>query len=105
MCIRDREGDVGVPEAIKALRFRQVKNFAAILMLSNGVPMFVAGDEFLQTQGGNNNPYNQDNQTTWLDWDRLEHMQEHFAFVKKAIVFRKSHPSLARSRFWRKDVK
>ena len=41
-------------------------------MLSNGMPMFAAGDEFLQTQRGNNNPYNQDNETTWLDWSCIE---------------------------------
>ena len=99
------EGNQDVPEEVLELRKRQAKNLFILLMLSNGTPMFVAGDEFLQTQGGNNNPYNQDNQTTWLDWSRLEHMQEHFAFVKKAIAFRKAHPSLARSRFWRADVK
>ena len=53
-----------------ALRRRQVKNFCCLLMLANGTPMFVAGDEFMHTQGGNNNPYNQDNETTWLDWER-----------------------------------
>jgi glycogen operon protein len=41
-------------------------------MVANGTPMFVAGDEFLNTQRGNNNPYNQDNETTWVDWDKLE---------------------------------
>src|SRR5208282_2926918 len=50
------------------LRQRQAKNFCCLLLLANGTPMLRAGDEFLQTQGGNNNPYNQDNGTTWLDW-------------------------------------
>ena len=52
------------------LRKQQVKNFFCLLMLSNGTPMFRMGDEFLHTQRGNNNPYNQDNETTWLDWAR-----------------------------------
>ncbi len=99
------EGDEHVPEEVLKLRAQQAKNLFLLLMLSNGTPMFVAGDEFLQTQGGNNNPYNQDNQTTWLDWSRLESRGEHFAFVKKAIAFRKQHPSLGRSRFWRDDIK
>ncbi len=70
------EGDDGVPGAVLELRQRQVKNFCALLMLSNGTPMFCAGDEFCNTQGGNNNPYNQDNETTWLDWSRLEQFKE-----------------------------
>ncbi|HZJ48322.1 MAG TPA: isoamylase [Acidimicrobiia bacterium] len=98
------EGDVGVPEAIKALRFRQVKNFAAILMLSNGVPMFRAGDEFLQTQGGNNNPYNQDNETTWLNWNRRDGSTDVHRFFQKMIAFRAAHPTIGRSTFWRSDV-
>jgi glycogen operon protein len=73
-------------------------------MLANGTPMLRAGDEFLQTQGGNNNPYNQDNETTWLDWDRLHLNEDMFRFVKGMIAFRKAHPSIARSRFWRDDV-
>jgi glycogen operon protein len=66
--------------------------------------MFRAGDEFLQTQGGNNNPYNQDNETSWLDWSRLEKQSGMFSFFKKMIAFRKAHPSLCRSRFWREDI-
>ena len=57
------EGDEDVPAAVMALRKRQAKNFFCLLMLANGVPMFAAGDEFLRTQRGNNNPYNQDNET------------------------------------------
>ena len=64
-------GDEGVPGDVIALRLRQAKNLCCLLLLANGIPMFSAGDEFLQTQGGNNNPYNQDNPTTWLDWGRL----------------------------------
>jgi glycogen operon protein len=99
------EGDVGVPADVQALRTRQIKNFLALLMLSNGVPMFVAGDEFGNTQGGNNNPYNQDNETTWLDWDRLESNAELFDFAKGMIALRKSRAAIARSRFWREDVR
>jgi glycogen operon protein len=76
-----------------------------LLLLSNGTPMFRAGDEFLQTQGGNNNPYNQDNATSWLDWDRLRDNQDVFRFFHCMIGFRKAHPSLGRSRFWRDDVR
>lgn len=59
----------------------------------------------MHTQGGNNNPYNQDNETSWLDWDRLMANRDIFTFVQRMIAFRKSHPSLCRSRFWRHDVR
>jgi isoamylase len=61
---------------VLALRRRQVRNFCCLLFLANGTPMFCAGDEFLNTQGGNNNPYNQDNETTWLDWNLLDRPTE-----------------------------
>ena len=99
------EGDADVPAEAAALRRQQVKNFCCLLMLSNGIPMFRAGDEFLQTQGGNSNPHNQDNATAWLDWSRLQAHQDVFRFFRAMIAFRKSHPSLARSRFWREDVR
>lgn len=98
------EGDDSVPQEVMSLRHQQVKNFFALLMLSNGTPMFRMGDEFLQTQGGNNNPYNQDNETSWLDWGRLEQHPDIFRFFRLLIQFRKSHPSIGRSRFWRNDV-
>jgi glycogen operon protein len=66
-----------------ALRLRQAKNLCLLTFLANGIPMFLAGDEFLQTQGGNNNPYNQDNATTWLDWGRLEAHAGHFRFFRR----------------------
>ncbi len=59
----------------------------------------------MQTQGGNNNPYNQDNETSWLDWDRLNENDDIFRFFKQMIAFRKTHPSISRSRFWRDDIK
>jgi len=81
-----------------------VKNFCSLLLLSNGIPMFRAGDEFLNTQFGNNNPHNQDNEIGCLDWSQLQASQDVFRFFKDMIAFRKSHPSLCRSRFWREDV-
>ncbi len=98
------EGDAGAPEAVLALRRRQVKNFCALIMLANGLPMIVAGDEFLNTQRGNNNPYNQDNEITWLDWSRLEQNHDMFRFFQKMIAFRKAHRSIGRETFWRKEV-
>ena len=98
------EGDENVPAEVMQLRRQQIKNFFTILMVSNGTPMFCAGDEFMNTQRGNNNPWNQDNETTWLDWDLLEKNSDVFRFFKGMIAFRKAHPSLARSRFWREDV-
>lgn len=98
------EGDEGVPDAVMALRTQQVKNLCCLLFLSNGTPMFCAGDEFMNTQGGNNNPYNQDNDTTWLNWDLLHRHQDVFRFFKRMIAFRRAHRTLSRSRFWREDV-
>jgi isoamylase len=98
------EGDVDVPTEVMTLRTQQVKNLCCLLFLSNGTPMFRAGDEFMNTQQGNNNPYNQDNETTWLDWDLLGSNSEVHQFFKSMIAFRKAHPSIARSRFWREDI-
>lgn len=99
------EGDEGVPPDVVTLRKRQAKNFLCLLLLANGTPMLRAGDEFLQTQGGNNNPYNQDNGTSWLDWARLDAHREMFRFARLMIAFRKAHPSLGRSRFWRDEIR
>jgi len=99
------EGDAGAPDSVLTLRRQQAKNFAALLLLSNGVPMIVAGDEFLNSQRGNNNPYNQDNEITWLDWDRLERNRGVHRFFKMMIAFRRAHPSIGRATFWREDVK
>jgi isoamylase len=98
------EGHEGAPADILGLRRKQVKNFCCLLLLSNGIPMFRAGDEFLNTQFGNNNPYNQDNEIGWLDWSQLQANQDILRFFKNMIAFRKSHPSLCRSRFWREDI-
>ena len=99
------EGDEHAPPDVLALRRRQARNLLALLLLANGTPMLRAGDEFLHTQGGNSNPYNQDDETSWLDWGRLESDADFFRFARLAIGFRKAHPSIARSRFWRDDVR
>ena len=98
------EGEESVPSEVRTLRRKQVKNFCCLLLLSNGIPMLRAGDEFLNTQFGNNNPYNQDNEIAWLDWNQLRANEDIFRFFKSMIAFRKTHPSLSRSRFWREDV-
>lgn len=99
------EGIRDVPEQVKRLRFRQVKNHFCLLMLSNGTPMFRMGDEFLNSQQGNSNPFNQDNEISWLNWDELQSNREMFRFAKNMIEFRKSHRSICRSTFWRDDIK
>jgi glycogen operon protein len=98
------EGDENLSEELRTFRKRQAKNLCSVLFLSNGTPMFVAGDEFLRTQKGNNNPYNQDNEISWVDWSLKEKHQDFFSFFKNMIAFRKEHRSLSRSRFWRQDV-
>lgn len=99
------EGGEGAPAQVLALRRQQVKNFFTLLMLANGTPMFCAGDEFLNSQRGNNNPYNQDNETTWLDWSLLEKNRDVFRFFQCIIAFRKARPWIGRSRYWREDVR
>jgi isoamylase len=84
---------------ILSLRRRQAKNFMAILLLSQGVPMLFAGDELLRSQRGNNNAYCQDNELGWFDWTLTEQNQEMFRFVKEMIAFRKRHACLRRKRF------
>lgn len=84
------EGETDDREVIN-LRKRLVKNAAAVLMMSRGTPMFLAGDEFCNTQFGNNNAYCQDNEISWLDWDRLHQYEDVFQFFKYMIQFRKQH--------------
>jgi isoamylase len=98
------EGVEDVPDEVLELRQKQVRNFCGMLLLAQGTPMIVAGDEFLHTQHGNNNPYNQDNPITWLDWDRLEQNRGFFRFFKLMIAFRQAHPSIGRATYWRHDV-
>ena len=99
------DGDKDLLPEVAALRKRQAKNICCLLMLSNGIPMLTAGDEFLHTQGGNNNPYNQDNEVTWLNWRRLREHSDIFRFFRLMIAFRKAHPTICRSRFWREDIR
>lgn len=86
--------------AVEALRERQIRNFATLLMLSQGVPMFVMGDEVRRSQGGNNNAWCQDNPTGWFDWSLPEKHAGMFRFWQKLIAFRKAHPAIHRSRFF-----
>ncbi len=85
--------------AVNSRRLKQVKNFMAILMLSQGVPMILAGDEILRTQQGNNNCYCQDNVLSWFNWELLEKHQEMFCFTKGMISLRKRHPCLMQKQF------
>ena len=84
------EGETGDP-GINELRRRMTRNAFALLMCSRGIPMFLAGDEFGNTQFGNNNAYCQDNITSWLDWSLLEKNQGLFRFFQYMIRFRKEH--------------
>ncbi len=86
--------------AVKRLRFRRMKTFAAILFLSQGVPMILAGDEFGRSQGGNNNAYSQDNPTSWVDWSLLATNRELFRFFRLCIALRKTHRVFRRSEFF-----
>lgn len=79
---------------ILALRYQMVRNAAAILICSVGIPMILAGDEFGNTQFGNNNAYCQDNKISWIDWNLLEKNRDLFNFFKQLIAFRKQHPVL-----------
>jgi isoamylase len=86
--------------AIRALRARQSRNLLATLLLSQGVPMLLAGDEFGRSQGGNNNAYCHDNETSWLDWEAIgADGLALFRFAKRAVALRKAHAVLRRRRF------
>jgi isoamylase len=86
--------------AIEDFRKRQIKNFAAILLLSQGVPMMVAGDEVRRTQRGNNNAYCQDNEISWFDWDRAQQNDDVFRFFRDMIAFRRRHSIVRRPNFF-----
>ncbi|MEO0322242.1 MAG: glycogen debranching protein GlgX [Myxococcota bacterium] len=92
------EGETDDP-AILAARARHVRSLLATVLLAQGVPMLLAGDELGRTQGGNNNAYCQDNATSWLDWAAAD--EPLAAFVAGLIAFRKAHPVLRRRRFLR----
>ncbi|MEN0110119.1 MAG: glycogen debranching protein GlgX [Planctomycetota bacterium] len=84
---------------IRRLRRRQAKNFIATLMLSQGVPMMVSGDEVLRTQRGNNNAYCQDNALSWFDWRLVERNAEMLRFTQQLIALRRRQPVLRRADF------
>jgi glycogen operon protein len=86
---------------VLGLRRRQAKNLMATLLLSQGVPMLLAGDEFLRTQQGNNNAWCQDNETSWVDWTLSSKNADFLRFVREMIALRKRHPALRRHGFFR----
>jgi glycogen operon protein len=88
--------DIGVG----TLRKRQIKNFLLTLFVSRGVPMLLGGDECGRTQGGNNNAYCQDNETSWFDWGCLDRHKDLFRFTRGMIAFRSAHPILSKERFY-----
>jgi len=81
-------------EGVLSLRRRLAMNAFAVLMCSRGTPMYFSGDEFLNTQFGNNNAYCQDNEISWLNWEDLKKNKAHFEFCKYMTAFRKAHPVL-----------
>jgi isoamylase len=85
---------------IETLRKRQIKNLLLTLLISRGVPMLLGGDEFRRTQGGNNNAYCQDNETSWVDWTNLDKHQEIFRFAQGMIAFRRAHSVLSKEEFY-----
>jgi isoamylase len=97
------EGETNDPNVL-ALRVRQAKNFMATLLLSQGIPMLTAGDEFLRTQQGNNNAWCQDNEVSWIDWSLAEKNKDFLRFVREMIAFRKRHPALRRRKFFRGEL-
>lgn len=85
---------------IENLRATQIRNFFTTLMISQGIPMFVAGDEVRRTQGGNNNAYCQDNETSWFNWEDLSNNSQMLEFVQKLIALRNQHPVFHRRTFF-----
>lgn len=92
------EGPTDDPDVLE-LRHRQKRNFLATLLLAQGTPMLLAGDEFGRTQQGNNNAYAQDNEISWVDWNIDEFNRQLIDFVRRLIAMRQSLPILRRNRF------
>ena len=88
------EGPTDDP-VVNALRLRQMKNMLTLLLTSRGIPMLLSGDEFANSQHGNNNAYCQDNEISWLDWSHLDKHKDLFDYVRRLIAFRKAHPVLS----------
>ena len=87
--------------AVRALRARQQRNLLATVLLSQGVPMLLAGDEIGRTQQGNNNAYCQDNEVSWVDWSLDEEKRKLLAFAQRAIGLRRAHPVFRRRDFYK----
>ncbi|HOW43444.1 MAG TPA: glycogen debranching protein GlgX [Candidatus Omnitrophota bacterium] len=97
------EGESTDPQ-VNRLRIKQMKNAVAMLLVSQGTPMLLAGDEMANTQWGNNNAYCQDNEISWIDWSLLDKNKELFNFFKNMIAFRRAHPVLRnRGHFQNRD--
>ncbi len=86
--------------AVEALRERQIRNFLTILMVSQGTPMLVMGDEVRRTQFGNNNPYCQDNAISWFNWDLTHQHADLLRFVRELFRFHRQHDVFRARRFW-----
>ncbi len=93
------EGPTDDPEVLR-LRQRQARNLMATLMISQGVPMILGGDEFLRTQHGNNNAWCQDNSLSWVDWSLRERNADFLRFMRRIIALRQAHPILRRRTFF-----
>jgi glycogen operon protein len=94
------EGPTDDPE-IQKLRRQQMRNLLATLLLSQGVPMLLAGDEFARTQGGNNNGYCQDSEISWIDWETDDEGKSLLEFTRRLIALRREHIVFHRNRFFR----
>jgi len=97
-------GSEGPDQTLEILRRQQIKNHFVVLLLSQGIPMLLAGDECRRTQQGNNNPYLQDNAISWFDWTLPAREAELVRFVRELIAFRKRHESLRRDSFFTGEV-
>jgi glycogen operon protein len=97
------EGPTDDP-AVQGLRRRQQRNLLATLLLSQGVPMVLGGDELNRTQRGNNNAYCQDNEISWTDWSPDAHLEEFLEFARRIIQLRRRHPVFSRRRYVRADT-
>jgi isoamylase len=94
---------ITLDSAILALRRRQMRNAIAILMVSQGVPMLLMGDEVGRSQNGNNNTYCHDSELNWLDWSLLKTNASFFRFVKNCIAFRHAHPVLRNRQYFQQQ--
>jgi isoamylase len=99
------EGEEGAPPAVVALRQRQLRNAWCLVMMSHGIPMVGMGDECGRTQGGNNNAYNQDNPTSWFDWERAASFGDLERFCRELVALRHRHPALSQAAWWDDDVR